>query len=39
MTTGLVHLHNLLRWVVLIALLLTIVKLFLKQDALKISKV
>jgi hypothetical protein len=39
MTTGLVHLHNLLRWVVLIALLLTIVKLFLKQDALKTSKV
>ncbi len=39
MYTGLVHLHNLLRWVVLIALLVTIVKLVLKQDALKTSKV
>jgi hypothetical protein len=39
MYTGLVHLHNLLRWVVLIALLLTILKLILKKDALKTSKV
>jgi hypothetical protein len=39
MYTGLVHLHNLLRWVVLIALLITIVKLVLKKDALKTSKV
>lgn len=39
MYTGLVHLHNLLRWVVLIALLITIIKLLLKQDALKSSKV
>lgn len=39
MYTGLVHLHNLLRWVVLIALLITIFKLVLKQDALKTSKV
>lgn len=39
MTTGLVHLHNLLRWVVLIALFWAIIKLFLQQDALKVSKV
>ncbi len=39
MYTGLVHLHNLLRWVVLIALLLTILNLVLKKDALKTSKV
>ena len=39
MYTGLVHLHNLLRWVVLIALLIVIIKLVLKQDALKFSKV
>ncbi len=39
MYTGLVHLHNLLRWVVLIALLVTIFKLVLKKDALKSSKV
>jgi len=39
MTTGLVHLHNLLRWVVLIALLYAIVQLLLKKDALKASKV
>jgi hypothetical protein len=39
MYTGLVHLHNLLRWVVLIALLIVIIKLVLKQDALKASKV
>jgi len=39
MTTGLVHLHNLLRWVVLIALFWAIIKLFIQQDALKVSKV
>jgi len=39
MTTGLVHLHNLLRWVVLIASLYAIVQLLLKKDALKASKV
>jgi hypothetical protein len=39
MTTGLVHLHNLLRWVVLIAMLFALVQLFLKKDALKASKV
>ena len=39
MTTGLVHLHNLLRWVVLITLLVSIYKLYAKQDALKVSKV
>lgn len=39
MYTGLVHLHNLLRWVVLIALLVAIIKLVLKKDALKASKV
>jgi hypothetical protein len=39
MTTGLVHLHNLLRWVVLIAMLFAIVQLLLKKDALKASKV
>jgi hypothetical protein len=39
MYTGLVHLHNLLRWVVLIALLVTIFKLVLKKEALKSSKV
>ena len=39
MTTGLVHLHNLLRWVVLIAMLFAIVQLLLKKDALKVSKV
>ena len=39
MYTGLLHLHNLLRWVVLIALLIVIIKLVLKQDALKFSKV
>ncbi len=39
MYTGLVHLHNLLRWVIIIALVLTIVNLFLKKDALKTSKV
>ncbi|MEY4279318.1 MAG: hypothetical protein RL377_1322 [Bacteroidota bacterium] len=39
MYTGLVHLHNLLRWVVLIALLVSIIRLVLKKDALKSSKV
>jgi hypothetical protein len=39
MYTGLVHLHNLLRWVVLIALLVAIIRLLLKKDALKASKV
>jgi hypothetical protein len=39
MNTGLLHLHNLLRWVVLIALVLAIVRLILKKDALKASKV
>jgi hypothetical protein len=39
MSTGLLHLHNLLRWVILITLLLSIYKLFVKQDALKTSKI
>ena len=39
MATGLLHLHNLLRWVILIAMLVAIVQLFLKKDALKASKV
>jgi hypothetical protein len=39
MYTGLLHLHNLLRWVVLIAILVAIVRLLLKKDALKASKV
>jgi hypothetical protein len=39
MNTGLLHLHNLLRWVVLIALLVAIVRLILGKDALKASKV
>ncbi len=39
MYTGLLHLHNLLRWVVLIALVVVIVRLLLKKDALKASKV
>jgi hypothetical protein len=39
MNTGLLHLHNLLRWVVLIALLVAIVSLILKKDTLKASKV
>ena len=39
METGLLHLHNLLRWVVLIAIVVAIVQLFLKKDALKASKV
>ena len=39
MYKGLLHLHNLLRWVVLIALLVAIIRLVLKKDALKASKV
>jgi len=39
MNTGLLHLHNTLRWVILITLLLSIYKLFVKQDALKTSKI
>jgi len=39
METGLLHLHNLLRWVVLIAIVVAIVQLLLKKDALKASKV
>lgn len=39
MYTGLLHLHNLLRWVVIIALLIVIVRLLLKKEALKASKV
>jgi K+-sensing histidine kinase KdpD len=39
MNTGLLHLHNALRWVILIALVFAIVKLLLKKDALKTSKV
>ena len=39
MNTGLLHLHNILRWVILITLLLSVYKLFVKQDALKTSKI
>ena len=39
MNTGLLHLHNILRWVILITLLLSIYKLAVKQDALKTSKI
>ncbi len=39
MNTGLLHLHNLLRWVVLIALVFAIARLILNKDALKASKV
>ena len=39
MNTGLLHLHNLLRWVILITLILSIYKLYTKQDALKTSKI
>lgn len=39
MYTGLLHLHNLLRWVILITLLLSIVKLISGGNALKISKI
>lgn len=39
MDTGLIHLHNFLRWVILITLLMSIYKLYIKKDALKWSKV
>ncbi len=39
MNTGLLHLHNLLRWVILITLLLSIVKLISGGNALKTSKI
>jgi hypothetical protein len=39
MNTGLLHLHNLLRWVVLITLILSIVKLISGQNAFKTSKI
>ena len=39
MNTGLLHLHNLLRWVILVTLILSIAKLLTKQDALKTSKI
>ena len=39
MNTGLLHLHNLLRWVILITLLVSIYKLVVKQDALKFTKI
>ena len=39
MNTGLLHLHNLLRWDILITLILSIAKLLTKQDALKTSKI
>lgn len=39
MNTGLLHLHNALRWVILIAIVFAIVQLLLKKDALKTSKV
>ena len=39
MNTGLLHLHNALRWVILISLLLSIYQLYFKKDALKTSKI
>ena len=39
MATGLLHLHNLLRWVILIILFLSIYKLWFKQNALGVSKI
>jgi hypothetical protein len=39
MYTGLLHLQNSLRWVILIALIVSIFKLFNKKDALKSSKI
>ena len=39
MNTGLLHLHNVLRWIILITLIVSIYKLFTKQDALKTSKI
>ena len=38
MYTGLLHLQNSLRWVILIALIVSIFKLFTQKDALKSSK-
>lgn len=38
MATGLLHLHNLLRWVILITLFVSIYKLWTKQNALGASK-
>ncbi len=38
MYNGLLHLHNTLRWVILIALIISIYKLFTQKDALKTSK-
>ena len=39
MNTGLLHLHNALRWVILISLLVSIYQLYSKKDALKTSKI
>ena len=39
MATGLLHLHNLLRWVILISLLLSIYQLYTGKNALKTSKI
>jgi len=39
MYNGLLHLHNTLRWVIIIALLVVIVRLLMKKEALKASKV
>ena len=39
MNTGLLQLHNALRWVILISLLMSIYKLYSKKDALKTSKI
>jgi uncharacterized membrane protein len=39
MYTGLLHLQNSLRWVILIALIVSIFKLFTQKDALKSSKI
>ena len=39
MYTGLLHLHNTLRWVVLVAILIAIVQLLMNKNAIKASKV
>jgi len=39
MYTGLLHLHNTLRWVILITLILSIYKLYTQKDPLKTSKI
>lgn len=39
MNTGLLHLHNLLRWVIIITLVLSILKLIANNNALKVSKI